>query len=227
MDGLALDQMMVNILNPPAIVNTMGGDREEIDTPRAANKPAGNSLDEPCRRWLAEMGAGNEQALGALYDATASRVYGLVLRIVANRESAEDVTQSVYLQLWRDATKFDPARGKPITWILTIARSRALDHLRRLDEAELHPEPETLRPDLAIDGHDPQDLLLACERNHAIYRALEKLTAGQRQLIALAFFKGLTHDEMATHTGMALGSVKTTVRTALQRLHKELETRYT
>jgi RNA polymerase sigma-70 factor (ECF subfamily) len=163
----------------------------------------------------------DEAALSALYKASIGRVWGLALRITRQHPMAEEVAEDVYMQVWRQAARFDARRGNVLTWLLTICRSRALDHLRRRDEAELHPEPETLAGE-TIAAADPQDLLLAVERNSRVHAALEALDAVQRQLLALAFFKGLSHQEVSAHTGMPLGTVKTHLRKALEAMRTRL-----
>ena len=95
-------------------------------------------------RYIAAVASHDQRALADLYDATVSRVYGLALRIVRSRQAAEEVAADVYVQVWKSAASFDPTRGKPVAWLLTICRSRALDYLRREDPADVHPEPETL-----------------------------------------------------------------------------------
>ena len=96
------------------------------------------------RALIARVAGHDEAALGELYDLTHGRVHGIALRITRRREVAEEVTEDAYWQVWRQALRFDPARGNAMAWLLTIARSRALDTLRRADPAEVHPEPETL-----------------------------------------------------------------------------------
>ena len=172
---------------------------------------------------LAAMAKGDEQALGAFYDATVNRVFGLALRIVRQRDSAEEVVEEVYLQAWQQAARYDSSRGKPLTWLLTICRSRALDYLRRADEAISHPEPETLADELYDERADPEALLLAVERNTQLYAILNELSPVQRQLLALAFFRGLTHQEIADHTQLPLGTIKSHVRKALEQMRERLE----
>ncbi len=167
------------------------------------------------RGWIAAITHGDEKALGELYDATLGRVYGLALRITRNAQAAEEVTEDVYWQVWRQALRFDPDRGNAMGWLLTIARSRALDCLRRNDEADAHPAPETLIAAEAAHEGDPQDLLEATQRGQALHAALETLEALPRQLLALAFFRGLTHEEIAEHTALPLGTVKSHIRRAL------------
>lgn len=180
--------------------------------------------DAHCCVWLAAIAQQDESALAALYDATLGRVYGLALRITRKPEAAEEVVADVYLQVWRKAATYDAARGRALTWLLTICHSRALDQLRRKDEAEAHPEPEALRPDLHEGDNDPLDLLQAIENQSVIYAALESLNPIQRQLIALAFFKGLSHQEAADQSGLPLGTVKTHIRRALEQLRQALQT---
>lgn len=183
---------------------------------------ASPDTESELRRMLAAIAKGDEQALGALYDATVGRVYGLALRIVRRREAVEEVVEDVFLQVWQQAGRYDIARGKPLTWLLTITRSRALDYLRRDDEALVHPEPETLVAEPGDERANPQDLLLALERNSRLYAMLEQLIPVQRQLLALAFFRGMTHQEIAEHTHLPLGTVKSHVRKALDKMREHL-----
>lgn len=175
---------------------------------------------EHCR-LLAAIARKDEQALAALYDATVGRVYGFALRIVRQREAAEEVVEDVFMQVWQQADRYDLTRGKPLTWMLTICRSRALDFLRRDDEAMAHPAPETLVKEPADERGDPQDMLLTLERNSRLYAILEQLIPVQRQLLALAFFRGMTHPEIAEHTQLPLGTVKSHIRKALDIMREQ------
>lgn len=167
---------------------------------------------------LARMAQGDEAALGDFYDVTLGKVYGLALRITGKPELAEDVAAEVYHQGWRQAGQYDGARGRPLAWLLSIARSRALDTLRRQDEAIAHPEPESLVEAPEADGADPQDLLLGLERDSTLHVALETLAPVQRQLLALAFYRDMSHQEIADHLAMPLGTVKSHIRKALLKL---------
>ena len=177
---------------------------------------ATDATERACREWLARIARQDEGALAALYDATAARVYALAARLSVNAAMAEEVVADVYLQVWRQAGRYDAARGKVLTWLLTLARSRALDARRRADPAIPHAEPETLVE--APGGGDPVDLLSATEEGSRVRRALESLKPNERQLLALAFFRGMTHQEIAAHTRQPLGTVKTVLRRALQQL---------
>ncbi|MBX9637853.1 sigma-70 family RNA polymerase sigma factor [Nitrosomonas sp.] len=182
-----------------------------------------NAKDAQMHLWITAIAGHDEQALAELYEATLARVYGLVLRITRSPQAAEEVSEDVYWQVWREAPRFDAQRGNVIAWLLTITRSRALDYLRKQDSAELCEEPELLlMHEPACDG-DPQDLLSATQTNHQLNQALQQLEPVQRQLVALAFFRGLTHEEITALTGMALGTVKSHIRRALKQLHDALD----
>lgn len=163
----------------------------------------------------------DQQALADLYDRTTGRVYGLALRITRSEALAEEIAGDVYLQVWKTAASYSQERGHPLAWLMVMTRSRALDALRRIDPAMAHPEPETLAE--TSGGGDPQNLLGALQEGTALYAAIAQLPAVQRQLLALAFFQGMTHSEIAAHAAMPLGTVKTHVRRALQSLRSALE----
>lgn len=201
-------------------------DLAEDDTalaPAQARSGTAPAVDEAClAQWIDRIVARDEAALAALYDATLSRTYGLVLRIVRRAALAEEVVEDTYFQVWRWAPRFDPSRGKVMTWVLAMARSRAIDALRRearfrhdsLDDEEA-PEP--------ADAQPAQDELLEVAMRHAdLHQALMALQAQPRQLVALAFFRGLSHEEIASHTALPLGTVKSQIRRALLMLRQRL-----
>ena len=193
-----------------------------VDAPPAPRPDPIQESQDRLAGLIVAIAKGDEQALGVFYDATVSRVFGLALRILRQQQAAEEVAEDVFMQVWQQAGRFDGGRGKPLTWVLTICRSRALDYLRRQDEAISHPEPETLSAEPFDERADPQDILLAMERNSRLYAILEQLLPIQRQLLALAFFRGLTHQEIADHTQLPLGTVKSHVRKALDRMREQL-----
>jgi RNA polymerase sigma factor (sigma-70 family) len=195
-----------------------------MNPPSSDNAASASACEEEAllRALIERMGEGNEAALGQLYDLTVRRVYGLALRITRNADMAEEVAEEVFWQAWRQALRFDANRGNAMAWLMTMTRSRALDALRRTDDAEPHPEPETLiAAEAACDG-DPQNLLEAVQRHHALHAALESLDALPRQLLSLAFFRGLTHEEIALQSALPLGTVKSHIRRALSALGKVL-----
>jgi RNA polymerase sigma-70 factor (ECF subfamily) len=201
-------------------------DHDVADSPEIADAAApargGPTRGEPDAGALAvllrRVCAEDEDAFAELYDATVARVHGLALRILREPRAAEEVTEDVFFQVWRQARRYDPARGRPLAWMLTIARSRALDHLRRRDPAQSHAEPDTLLEAEPAAAGGPQDLLVASRDNARVHAALASLDPVPRQLIALAFFRGYTHEEIALHEDLPVGTVKSHIRRALAAL---------
>ena len=159
----------------------------------------------------------DEASLAELYEHTLSKVYSLALKITRRHDLAEEVAEDTYMQAWQEAARFDSGRGPTMAWLMMICRSRAIDALRRLDQAESHAEPEILNPDLN-GSNSPLDILLVLERESDMRIAMTTLSAVQRQLIALAFFKGYTHEEIAMQMCMPLGSVKSNIKRAQTKL---------
>ena len=184
--------------------------------------PVASEQDDALRLLVVRIMHGEEAALRELYDVSVGRIYGLALRITARADAAEEVTSDVYVQIWRDAARYAPERARVLTWMLTICRSRAIDFLRRRDLTEALPEDHELAAAQSSPGNDPQDLLSAVQSNGALHTALAELAPLHRQLLALAFFRGLTHDEIAQHCDLPLGSVKTHIRKALSILRTRL-----
>lgn len=168
---------------------------------------------------LARVAAGDERALGALYDRMAPVAYGLALRIMGDADGAEDTVQEAFLRVWRRADRYEADRGAPRPWLLRLVRNVAIDHLRSrgararaeqrggVHEHEHLPAPE--RPD---------DLLLQKERRDVVRAALEALPAEQRRMIEIAYFEGLTHAQIAEREQTPLGTVKTRIRDGVLRL---------
>ena len=176
------------------------------------------ALESDLREWMLSVVRRDEAAFGKLYNATVNRAWAVAMRITRQSEAAEEVVEDCYWQVWREAERFDPTRGRVLTWVLTICRSRALDYLRRKDIAEPMAEIETLRSTELADDRDPLDILSATDRASAVHRALEQLKPKERQLIALAFFRGLTHQEISVACAMPIGTVKTTMRKAFKQM---------
>lgn len=184
------------------------------------------SLPDPQTAMLAHLIARiaqqDEEALATLYDAVLGKVHGLVRRIVRDERMAEEVTEDVFFQVWRQADRFDSARGRPLGWILTIARTRSLDSLRRSDPAVPHPDPDLLDDRWSADTASAYDILGAAQEADHLHTAVEALDPMPRQLLALAFFCGLTHEEIAARSDMPLGTVKSHIRRALVTLRAAL-----
>ncbi|MDH5540759.1 MAG: sigma-70 family RNA polymerase sigma factor, partial [Rhizobacter sp.] len=151
-----------------------------------------------------------------------SRVFAIARGITRNHHCAEEVTEDVYWQVWRQALRFDRNRGSVMAWLLTFARSRALDHLRRIDEAIAHPEPDTLVDEPIEARNNPAQLISMAQRDRCLAAALERLDPLPRQLLSLAFYRGMTHEEIAAQEGLPLGTVKSHIRRALTALRKAL-----
>ncbi len=169
------------------------------------------------------MADGDESALAAFYDATVAKAYGLALRIVGSPAAAEEVVLDTYHQAWREARRFDAQRGAPMAFLMMMCRSRALDARRSRDQAVLHEDPASLVA--AADhpcGDDPVEFLTGIEERSALHGALALLAPAQRQMVALAFFRGLTHEEIAAHAALPLGTVKSQIRRALDALRRSL-----
>jgi RNA polymerase sigma-70 factor (ECF subfamily) len=177
--------------------------------------------DAPLVDLVKRVATGDDAALGELYDATVGRVNGLALRILRSVPEAEEVVADVFHQVWRQAARFDPARGTAAAWIATIARTRALDRLRQLRRADREHGDATPEHDGAPDA-GPEDLLLTVERGSAVHAALRTLAPVQRELLGLAFFRGLSHGEIAEATALPLGTVKTHIRRGLLALQDQL-----
>lgn len=171
---------------------------------------------------VARMAQGDEAALAHLYDLTLSRVHALALRIAGRRDLAEEICVETYWQAWREAVRFDAARGQVMAWLMMMARTRALDALRRLDPAASCPDPESHIEGQAAPDASPLDCLMAAEQAGALGRALSTLTPVQRQMVGLAFYKDLSHQEISDQTGLPLGTVKSHLKRAQDALRVTL-----
>lgn len=171
-------------------------------------------------QWLRDIARGDENALSRFYDATLGKCYSLAMRITRHREHAEEIVAETYFQVWREAVRFDPERGRPLTWLMHICYSRAIDHIRRRGPVDAHPDPQELVDAEAENDDDPLSLALATETNSVLHEEIRRLPRLSQQLLGLAFFRGMTHSEIAQHTGLPLGTVKTHLRQALMTLRR-------
>ena len=166
---------------------------------------------------------GDGSAAARLYDRYASRVYGLGLVMLGNEAASEDLVQDTFVKIWRNATKFDPARGSLDTWVLLMARNLAIDALRRrvLDARTV----EATRPrDEADPAAGPDVVAETADLADRARAAMASLSDGQRAALELAYFGGKTSTEVAELEGIPLGTAKTRIRTALLKLRESLET---
>ncbi len=172
--------------------------------------------------WVGRVVNQDEQALACLYDALASRVQAFALRLTRQQQLAEEVTEDVFWQLWRQAPRFDPQKGCVMAWIMNMARSRALDALRQVETQEIQDDGAIERSADMAGDKTPLDLLEAVDERHQLHEAISRLEPLPRQLLALAFFRGMTHDEIALHCDLPLGTVKSQIRRSLARLQEHL-----
>ena len=164
---------------------------------------------------LERTARGDRAAFEKVYAATAVKLYGIVIRILGQRDLAEDILQEVYIRVWQRASEFDPATGSPITWLATIARNRALDEARRKTMRSLDDCPELLQ--LRSD----EDPLADSERNEERRRlqvCLDGLDPEKRQVVLLAYHYGMTREEIARVTNRPVATVKTWLRRSLAQL---------
>ena len=184
-----------------------------------AQSDEGEALDARLMHCLDEMAEGSEGALHEFYDATLAKVYGVAIRILGDSALAEDVVTDVYHDVWSHAGAYSRDRGRPIGWLLTICRNRALDRYRR--ESSAHRTLEAAATEPAFDSvAKPDSLLEAVEEGHVVHALLASVSNEDRQLIALAFFRGYTHEQIASVTSMPLGTVKSRIRRVLKSLRK-------
>lgn len=175
---------------------------------------------------MASLAAGEIHALEQLYDRYSALVFSVSLRVLADRQLAEDVTQEVFLRLWRRPESYNPDRGRLLSWLMSVTRNRAIDERRRLSRRtrteEQGDEPTAeLRE---IDGRDdPQLAAAAADIRRVVRIAMDELPPAQRRVIELAYFAGLTQTEIAERTGVPLGTVKTRVRLAMRKLREALD----
>lgn len=197
---------------------SLGRCRRATPVPPAETNP---DDDIQCRlqALLSGIAQRDRHAFEALYELTLSRVYSLALHITRQPAVAEDVSSDVFFQVWQNAHQYTPARGSVLGWLGLLARSRALDTLRRnrsgvrQGQVTLESVPE---PDAETD--DPEQLLSALQQGSLVRDAIKQLPAAQRQLIMLAYFRGYTHAELARLTDMPIGTVKTRLHRAIQSL---------
>jgi len=167
------------------------------------------------------VAGGNQAALHALYERTHRLVYTLIVRITANRETAEELTLDVFHDVWRRAAGYDAADGTVLGWIMNQARSRAIDRLR-FDKRKKRVCPDGDDPLGMTEPADPCDIVAFKQKSQALRRALVALTQDERTTIEAAFFSELTYAEVAVRLNQPLGTVKTRIRSGLHKLRREL-----
>jgi RNA polymerase sigma factor (sigma-70 family) len=181
---------------------------------------------------MSRVALGDREAFAALYRHTSAHLLGVILRIQNNRTLAEDVLQEVFINVWRSAHSFNPALSQVSTWLVSVARHRAIDSLRQkkaevptISRTQFGPDDEEhdLLEQLADDAPTPPECLEQSVRARSLNHCMESLSTEQKNSLALAYFQGLSHGEVALHLGQPLGSVKSWVRRGMQSLKSCLE----
>lgn len=180
---------------------------------------------------LSRAGLGDRSAFARLYERTSGHLFAVVLRIQRDRALAEELLQDIYVSIWKAAASFDAAQSQPLTWLTSIARHRAIDSLRRQQSqpqlVSASADEDDGSPDATEAAADPApgplDLLDRASDARQLTLCMQHLSAQQRQSVALAFYDGLSHAEVAEHLQQPLGTVKSWVRRALMSLKTCLE----
>ena len=169
---------------------------------------------------IGKVALGDSRAFEALYDELSSAVFGLARRVVRDPTRAEDVTQEVFLEVWRKASRFDSTLGRAKTWVMTIAHRRAVDAVRRNESHKRHDHQGA--PD-EVSHDEPADAVIKAEEHGAVRDCLETLTDLQLESVRLAYFNGYTYNEVAALLEKPLPTIKTRMRDGLIRLRDCLE----
>jgi len=186
-----------------------------------ANKTIRRVSEQEWVGLVRAIAAGDEQALHALYEQTHRIVFTLTMRITGNRETAEELTLDVFHDVWRRASAYDPASGSVIGWMMNQARSRAIDRLRFEQRKKRVPDHADTSVTIAPSS-SPHDVLDASDQGRVLRDALQVLTNDERQAIETAFFSELTYREVAAKFNQPLGTVKTRIRSGLEKLRQAL-----
>jgi len=176
--------------------------------------PAGAGDD--LAHLLSRTAARDEAAFAALYQQTSAKLYGIVVRILRQSDTAADVLQEAYVRIWEGAAEFDPLKGSPLAWMATIARNRALDEVRRVRPGSLEDQPESFEP--AADEVDP---LAARQRSEGLARlvdCLQKLDEEKRAIVLLAYYRGSSREALAKRFGRPVATIKTWLHRSLGQL---------
>ena len=167
-------------------------------------------------RLLGRVAASDRDAFAALYDATAAKLYGVILRILRRRDLADEILQDVYVRIWQHAGDFDAARASPITWMASIARNRAIDEARKRGHLSIEDTPA------ASEVADPQalasDVLETSDELRRLEACLDALGAEKKALVKLAYLEGMTRQELADRSGQPVATIKTWLHRSLKQL---------
>lgn len=178
---------------------------------------------EELAELLARCALGDRKAFERLYQETAAQLFGLLLRIIRDQDLASEALQEGYIRIWKHAGEFRADKAKPMTWMGAIMRNYAIDLIRRSAHQPLIADPIEDLTWLADGGAEPPDLVDQAQWDQALHDCLDQLEGGQRQAMLLAYFHGLTHEELAQRLNAPLGTIKSWLRRGLGRLKKCLD----
>jgi RNA polymerase sigma-70 factor (ECF subfamily) len=180
----------------------------------------GGRVDPDLTTLIASVADGDQAAFASLYDALSPTIFGVVRRVVRDGSQAEEVTQEVFVEIWRQATRFDGERGSVRTWAVTIAHRRAVDRVR---SEQSHRDRQVTVGATAVEvPSSPEEDAVDAEDRQRARAAMATLPSAQREALELAFYDGLTHVQISEHLGVALGTVKTRIRDGLIRLRTSM-----
>jgi RNA polymerase sigma-70 factor (ECF subfamily) len=179
-------------------------------------------LTSPELVWLlASIANGDEEAFDRLYAATRAKLYGVVVRILRREDLAQEVLQQTYLKVWQSAGQFDPLRAAPITWLVAIARNRAIDLLRRQTDISIEDAPEAV--EVAADGPDPLERREFSEELQRLLGCIGRLPAERQRLVLLAYYNGWSRDRLAVELETPVNTIKTWLRRSLIEIRECLD----
>ena len=179
-------------------------------------------VEQEDRDLVQRMASRDAAALDAFYDRYNRLAFGLIMRIVGNRADAEDVLVDVFWQVWQQSNRYDASRGKPVAWLLTIARTRAIDCTRSSNRHHIKddaPEAQNGPP----SSIRQEDSFVVADTRNAVREALNGLSEQQKIPLEMAYFQGMSHTEIATALGQPLGTIKDRIRTGMMHLRKALK----
>jgi RNA polymerase sigma-70 factor (ECF subfamily) len=179
--------------------------------------------DQDWASLISRVAEGDQQALASLYDTTRRLIFGLIVRILRDASLSEEILLDVYTQVWRQAALYDPERGAALSWLLVIARSRALNRLRTENTAVERREDIETAAEFQSRESNPEEAMVFSERRRLVRSALDALSPEQREVIELAYYSGLSHSEIAARLNQPLGTVKTRTRLGMVKLRRMLE----
>ena len=188
-------------------------DRNQHD--QSAEKPATKET------LLMQVAGGDQAAFGALYDEVSPRVFGLIRRLLVDHAQSEEVTQEVFLEIWQNASRYEPSKGGASTWILTMAHRRAVDRIRSSQSGRDRDVKIGIR-DYVSDYDNVADTVETTIEHERVKEAMSQLTELQRQAVTLAYYGGYIHSEVAAMLSVPIGTVKTRLRDGMIRLRDEL-----